>query len=106
MHEADLGSCINDDVGIDPGIPGLECWGLAEVIQTALITEGCGIMTTVQANTLKVTKSDIKFSKKGDRAKVDFKVEGEYVNTKGSTNKDKKVNLTIKGKNYDRVLSN
>ena len=99
MYEGDLGGCA------EVTIPEADaCFGLAEAIQTAVIVEGCGFMTFAQSNTLEVTKSNIKLSKNGDRAKVDFKVEGEYVNTKGSSNKDKKVRLTIKGKNYDKTL--
>jgi hypothetical protein len=97
MHREDLGGCF------DATIDGDGCTGLAEVIQTSLIAQGCGRMTNVQSLLLDVTKSQIKLSKNGDRAKVDFKVEGTYVNTK-KDNKSKKVKLTIKGKNYDKVV--
>jgi hypothetical protein len=103
MHRTDLGYCAD----IDDGEGGLvqDCIGLAEVIQTSLIAQGCGRMTNVQSLLLDVTKSQIKFSKKGDRAKVDIQVEGEYINTKGDL-KAKKVKVTIKGSNYDKVLVN
>jgi hypothetical protein len=104
IWEGNLGGCVTDEAGID--IPGLQCEGIAEVIQTALIKEGCGAMTLVQSNTLEITKGQIKLSKKGDRAKVDFKVEGTYANTKKSSIQEKKVKFTIKGKNYDKVLAN
>lgn len=99
MFEWDLGDCIDvtDAVGTIQF-----CTGLAEVIQKSLIVQGCGAMTNVQSALLSVTKSQIKLSKKGDRAKVDFQVEGEYINTKNNA-KAKKVKLTIKGKNYDKV---
>ena len=59
-------------------------------------------MTLGQSNTLDVKKSQIKLSKKGDRAKVDFQLEGEYINTKNNS-KAKKVKVKIKGTKYDKV---
>jgi hypothetical protein len=105
MHRADLGYCLDEQVGTDPDVFEQECIGLAEVIQTSLVLEGCGAMTNAQSILLDVTKSQIKLSKNGDRAKVDFQVEGNYINTKKDA-KAKKVKVTIKGSNYDKVLVN
>ena len=97
----DVGECFNDP--LDAPDLGLQCTGIAEVIQTALILEGCGLMTELQSEFLEVTKGKITLSKKGTRAKVDFVVEGDYVNTKGNNVNDKGVKVTIKGSKFDFV---
>jgi hypothetical protein len=102
MYEHDLGICLDVDVGITDPLFEQQCTGLAEVIQTSLILQGCGAMTNVQSALLDVKKSQIRFSKNGTRGKVDFQVEGEYINLKGNTNA-RKVKLTVKGNRYDLV---
>ena len=54
-------------------------------------------MTAAQAVAAKVTKGKVKLSKSTDRAKVDFKLEGEYEND----GKTKKWNATLKSPQMD-----
>jgi hypothetical protein len=94
LYRADLGDCLIIDTD-------LVCDGIAEGIQLALIANSCGAMTDAQSLLLTVTKGQTKLSKKGDRAKVDFKIEGNYYNTK--KNKVRKVTATIKSPKMDFV---
>ena len=85
----DVGNCI---AGV--------CTGIAEAIQGWLAFEGCGLMTDIQSDLLTVTKGQVKLSKDGDTAKVDIKVEGEYLNDDLDA---KKVKVRIKSTNMDFV---
>ena len=71
--------------------------GLLAVVQAHLVTECGGAMTAAQAVAAKVTKGKVKLSKSTDRAKVDFKLEGEYEND----GKTKKWNATLKSPQMD-----
>jgi hypothetical protein len=92
IDTGDVGFCVDDDIGT-------ECIGMAETIQTWLVTQGCGFMTPIQSGLLTVTKGQVKFSKDVTKAKVDLKVEGNYLND----GKAKKVKFTIKSNNMQYV---
>jgi hypothetical protein len=96
IYSPDLGGCFREGEEAP-----LLCVGIAEVIQTSLILKNCGAMTDVQSRLLDVTKGQIKLSKKGTQAKINYKVEGTYFNTKSS--KEKKVKFTLKGSKFDFI---
>ena len=52
--------------------------------------------TDIQSLALTITKGQVKLSKKGDRAKVDIKVEGKY----GLDNKNVKVQIKSAGMDF------
>ena len=98
IYSPDLGECVPP---VAPEV-GLQCTGIVEVVRDYVQdAEGCnGSMNILQANDFSVTKGNVKLSKKGTRAKVDFKVEAQFTNAK---EKDKKVTATIKSPNMDFV---
>jgi len=97
LYEPDLGSC-----GLDSSTPPVRvCDGIVGRIVDVVESSECGgSMSITQSNDFIVTKGNVKLSKKGERAKVDFKLEGEFTNDKG---KVKKVQATIKSPNMDFV---
>lgn len=96
LNTSDLGEC--DGINVDET---RNCDGIAAVIVSVVESADCGgSMSDAQSQALTVTKGNVKLSKKGERAKVDFRVEGEFTNDKG---KLKKVKATIKGSKMDFV---
>ena len=96
LDSSDLGGCETDSQN---GIR--VCGGIVAVIVATVESADCGgSMSDDQANAFTVTKGNVKLSKKGTRAKVDFKIEGEFTNDK---DKVKKVQATIKGSKMDFV---
>jgi len=95
LNVEDLGRCQTDGAGVRT------CDGIAAVIVSVVESSDCGgTMSDTQTDALTVTKGNVKLSNKGTRAKVDFKIEGEFTNDKG---KAKKVQATIKGSKMDFV---
>ena len=94
LDTSDLGECR-----VDAG--GRLCDGIVAVIVDVVESTDCGgTMSVEQSQAFTVTKGNVKLSKKGTRAKVDFKIEGQFTNDK---DKVKKVQATIKGSKMDFV---
>jgi len=71
IYSPDLGECLP----AGEGETGLQCTGIVEVVRDYVQAVECGgSMDILQANDFSVTKGNVRLSKKGTRAKVDFKV--------------------------------